>query len=76
MRAQARSARTNAQASLDRLRGEPRRDPRLVALAEGVFANANRFMRAAMALEAVRQDPCNCPRATPLPHLPRASTAT
>ncbi len=50
-----RSARTNAQASLDRLRGEPRSDPRLVAVAEGVFANANRFLRAAMALEAIRQ---------------------
>jgi uncharacterized membrane protein YccC len=50
-----RSARTNAAASLDRLRSEPRRDPRLVAVAEGVFANANRFLRAAMALEAIRQ---------------------
>ena len=55
VRAGSRSARTNAQASLDRLRGEPRRDARLVAVAEGVFANANRFVRAAMALEAIRQ---------------------
>ena len=51
-----RGARTNAQASLDRLRSEPRRDPRLLAVAEGVFANANRFLRAAMTLEAVRQN--------------------
>jgi uncharacterized membrane protein YccC len=61
IRALARSARTNAQASLDRLRGEPRRDPHLVALAEGVFANANRFIRAAMALEAARQGPVQLP---------------
>ncbi|HET8941150.1 MAG TPA: FUSC family protein, partial [Rudaea sp.] len=50
-----RSARTNAQASMDRLRGEPSRDPRLTTLAESVFANANRFVRAAMALDAALQ---------------------
>lgn len=51
-----RSARTNAQASLDRLRGEPRRDAQLMQLAESVFANANRFVRAAMALDAAYQN--------------------
>ncbi|MGA9333542.1 MAG: FUSC family protein [Rudaea sp.] len=51
-----RSARTNAQASLDRLRGEPRRNAQLTALAESVFANANRFVRAAMALDAAYQN--------------------
>ena len=61
IRAVARSARTNAQASLDRLRGEPRHDARLVALAEGVFANANRFIRSAMALEAARQGSVQLP---------------
>ncbi|MFT3791609.1 MAG: FUSC family protein [Rudaea sp.] len=55
-RVASRTARTNAQASLDRLRGEPKRDPALIALAESVFANANRFVRACMALEAVLQD--------------------
>jgi len=55
-RVESRSARTNALASLDRLRGEPKRDRELIALAEAVFANANRFVRAAMALEAVLQD--------------------
>jgi len=55
-RVASRSARTNAQASLDRVRGEPKRDLRLIALAESVFANANRFVRACMALEAVLQD--------------------
>jgi uncharacterized membrane protein YccC len=64
IRRAARSARTNAQASLDRLRNEPRRDRRDVAAAEGVFANANRFIRAAMALEATRQ------HAGPNPRLP------
>jgi uncharacterized membrane protein YccC len=56
-----RSTRTNAQASLDRLRGEPGRDPKLLATAEGIFANANRFIRAAMALEAARQGPVQLP---------------
>ena len=54
VRAATRAARTNAQASLDRLRSEPRPERPLVALAEGIFANANRFLRAAMALEAAR----------------------
>ncbi|HSN00622.1 MAG TPA: hypothetical protein VLS52_06400, partial [Rudaea sp.] len=53
-RALSRRARTNAQASLDRLRGEPRRR-QILATAEGIFANANRLLRAAMALEATRQ---------------------
>jgi uncharacterized membrane protein YccC len=52
----AREARTNAQASLERLRGEPRRERALTSLAEGIFANANRFIRAGMALEAVLLD--------------------
>jgi len=56
VRSASRSARTNALASLDRLRGEPWRDPRLVAVAESVSANANRFLRSAMALEAARQN--------------------
>jgi len=64
VRAASRRARTNAQASLDRLRGEPRRDRHAVALAEGIFANANRFLRAAMALEAMRQNaPATAPHA-------------
>jgi uncharacterized membrane protein YccC len=55
VRRTARSARTNTQASLDRLRNEPHRDRRELVIAESVFANANRFVRAAMALEAIRQ---------------------
>ncbi|MBO9663076.1 FUSC family protein [Dokdonella sp.] len=61
-RTSARAARTNAQASLERLRGEPRRDRALIALAEGVFANANRFIRAGMALEAVTLDARTLPQ--------------
>jgi len=61
-RSLARSARTNAQASLERLRGEPRHDRALLALAEGVFANANRFIRAGMALEAVLDDAAMLPQ--------------
>lgn len=52
-RTAARGARTNAQASLERMRDEPRRDRHLLALADGVFANANRFVRACMSLDAV-----------------------
>ncbi len=55
-RSAARSARTNAQASIERLRDEPQGDPHLIALANGIFANANRFVRACMSLEAVLQD--------------------
>ena len=58
----ARSARSNAQASLERLRGEPRRDRALLALGEGIFANANRFIRAGMALEAVLDDASALPQ--------------
>jgi uncharacterized membrane protein YccC len=64
VRAASRRARTNAQASLDRLRGEPRRDRHTLSVAEDVFANANRFLRAAMALEAMRQ---NAPTTAPHP---------
>ncbi len=55
-RAVARARRTNAQASLERLAGEPRHDRTLVAFAEAVFANGNRLARAGMALEAVLLD--------------------
>ena len=51
-RTTARSARTNAEASIARMRSEPHGDRQLLALADGVFANANRFIRASMSLEA------------------------
>jgi uncharacterized membrane protein YccC len=60
VRAGTRRARTNAQASIDRLRGEPG-GRRTLAWSEDIFANANRLLRAAMGLEAIRQ------HAAPLP---------
>lgn len=54
-RAAARRARGNAEASLERLRHEPA-SARLVERADAAIANANRLVRAAMALEAARED--------------------
>lgn len=51
-RGAARAARTNAEASLARLQGEPEREPGLLPLAESLFDQGNRFVRAAMAFEA------------------------
>jgi uncharacterized membrane protein YccC len=51
----ARAARSNAQASLDRLRQEPHGKAHLPR-AEALVAHANRCLRAAMALEAARAD--------------------
>jgi hypothetical protein len=56
-RTAARNMRTNAEASLDRMRGEPGGDRRLLALGGRLFANANRLVRASMLLEAALQDP-------------------
>jgi uncharacterized membrane protein YccC len=52
-RTSARLARTNAQASLDRLRSEPGTPPHLLELANALFANGNRLARTAMTLEAL-----------------------
>lgn len=54
-RSAARAARSNAQASLDRLRAEPASRANLPR-AEALVAQANRCVRAAMVLEAVRGD--------------------
>lgn len=51
----ARAARVNAQASVERLRVEPA-DPGQPARAEAIFANANRILRAGMALESALHD--------------------
>lgn len=62
-RAAARRARTNAQASLERLRGDPRsrRDAHLLARAESLLANASRLVRASVALEALLRDGAQLP---------------
>jgi uncharacterized membrane protein YccC len=51
-RSAARTARTNAQASIDRMRTEPATPPELLALARALLANGNRLARTAMTLEA------------------------
>ncbi|MGH8116401.1 MAG: FUSC family protein [Rhodanobacteraceae bacterium] len=56
----ARAARSSAQASLDRLRAEPVSGDNLPR-AEALVAQANRFVRAAMMLEAARSDVTQMP---------------
>lgn len=48
-----RTARTNAQASLDRMRSEPGTPAVLMELAETLYANGNRLARTAMTLESL-----------------------
>jgi uncharacterized membrane protein YccC len=64
----ARTARTNAQASIERLRGEPRHKRNLpsLRLAETLVANANRLIRICMSLEAVLQDHDKLPQSPEL----------
>lgn len=52
----ARTARVNAQASIERMRSEPATPPALLALARTLFANGNRLARTAMTLEAMLDD--------------------
>lgn len=58
-RTAARAARSDAQASLDRLRAEPASRANLPR-AEALVAQSNRFMRAAMVLEAASGDGSGC----------------
>jgi uncharacterized membrane protein YccC len=53
VRAATRTARTNAQASLDRMLAEPGTPAVLSELAETLYANGNRLARTAMALESL-----------------------
>jgi uncharacterized membrane protein YccC len=52
-RSRARTARSNALASLERMRAEPGTPSSLLELARALFANGNRLVRTAMALEAL-----------------------
>ena len=52
-RSLARTARSNAAASLERMRAEPGTPAALLELARALFANGNRLARTAMALEAL-----------------------
>jgi uncharacterized membrane protein YccC len=60
-RTAARTARSNAQASIDRMRTEPATPPELLALARALFANGNRLARTAMTLEATLDDLATLP---------------
>ncbi|MFC5580923.1 FUSC family protein [Rhodanobacter terrae] len=60
-RTAARTARTNAQASIDRMRTEPATPPELLALARALFANGNRLARTAMTWEALLDDLATLP---------------
>ncbi len=62
-RTAARVARSNALASLERLRAEPATPTALLALIERLFAHASRLVRSAMALEATLGDAGNDPHA-------------
>lgn len=55
-RTAARTARSNAQASIERMRTEPATPPELLAFARSLFANGNRLARSAMTLEALLDD--------------------
>ena len=60
-RTAARTARVNAQASIERMRSEPATPPALLALARTLFANGNRLARTAMTLEAMFDDLAELP---------------
>ncbi|MEI7037330.1 FUSC family protein [Fulvimonas yonginensis] len=60
-RTAARTARTNALASIERMRAEPATPPALLDLAQALFANGNRLARTAMTLEALLQDRSSLP---------------
>ncbi|MDQ6646072.1 MAG: FUSC family protein, partial [Pseudomonadota bacterium] len=60
-RTAARRARTNAQASIERMRSEPGTPPELLALARAVYSNGNRLARTSMTLEALRGDLAGLP---------------
>ncbi|MBD8872963.1 FUSC family protein [Rhodanobacter sp. DHB23] len=62
-RSLARTARSNAAASLERMRTEPATPQALLELARTLFANGNRLARTAMALEALGNDPSSRPAA-------------
>lgn len=56
-RTAARTARSNVQASLERMRSEPATPLHLLDLAQALFANGNRLARTAMSVEARLTDP-------------------
>ncbi len=75
-RSAARLARSNAQASLDRLRAEPGVRPALLAFHESLFAHGNRLVRTAMSLEAVLEECATHPQREPLDAFVQQSRAS
>lgn len=63
-RTAARTARTNAQASIDRMQAEPATPLALLELANALFLNGNRLARTAMTLEALLHDCDSLPEQT------------
>jgi len=63
-RTAARTARTNALASLERMRAEPATPAALLDLAQALFANGNRLARTAMTLEALLHHRTSLPEQT------------
>ena len=75
-RSAARTARTNAQASIDRMRTEPATPPELLALARALFANGNRLARTAMTLEAMIDDLAALPARAEIGHFIEQSASS
>ncbi len=67
-RTAARTARSNAQASIERMRTEPATPPELLAFARTLFANGNRLARSAMTLEALLDDLATLPAQAAIHH--------
>jgi uncharacterized membrane protein YccC len=63
-RTAARIARTNALASLERMRAEPATPAALLDLAQALFSNGNRLARTAMSMEALLQHHDSLPEQT------------
>lgn len=68
VRTAVRTARINAQASIERMRSEPATPAPLLALARKLLANGNRLARTAMTLEAMLDDLAVLPVQTDLGH--------
>ncbi len=76
-RTAARTARTNAQASLERMRVEPATPPALFDLASALFANGNRLARTAMSFEALLDEHESLPEEAAVCHfIEHAAKAT
>ncbi|HKT28631.1 FUSC family protein [Dyella sp.] len=70
-----RTARTNAQASLDRMQAEPATPLNLLELANALFLNSNRLARTAMTLEALLHDCDNLPEQAEVTHFVERSAS-